>query len=96
MILVWRGLGILVPIVWFTTACIIQILTDKLFGTGTYVAYSLPKIFGSIVVGLLLLVIGVALNKDKHADNKHSFFWIPIEYWVVVAPVFTIIATIFF
>jgi predicted permease len=96
MILVWRGLGILVPIVWFATACITEILTDKLFGTGTYAALSLPKILGSIAVGLLLLVIGVAVNKDKYADNKHSFFWIPIEFWVILVPVFTIIAVIFF
>jgi hypothetical protein len=96
MILIWRGLGILVPIVWFATAFLMQILTDKLFGTGVYAAWSVPKILGSIVVGLLLSVIGIAVNKDKYADNKHSFFWIPFEFWGIIVPVFTIIAMIFF
>lgn len=96
MILIWRGWGIVVPIVWFVTLLIVQLLTNNVFGAGTYEAYSLPKIIGTIPAALILWAIGTAVNKDIYSDNKHAFFFISIEYWAFIVPALTVLFTFIF
>jgi hypothetical protein len=97
MIYIWRGWGIVVPIIWFVTLWVVQIVSNTIFGAGTYEAYGLFKIVGSIPAGLAVWVVGNILNENiESSANKHSFFFIPAEYWGFIIPALTIVMTIIF
>ena len=92
MLFIWRGWGIVVPIVWFVSLWIVQILTNSVFGAGTYEIYSLPKLIGVIPVSLAIWEIGKALNENITSNsNKHAFFFISVEYWAFIIPIFTLV-----
>ena len=95
MIFIWRGWGILVPIVWFVTLWVVQLATNAIFGAGTYEAYSLFKIIGSIPAGFAVWIVGNLLNENIESNShKHAFFFIPAEYWGFIIPALTVVMTI--
>ncbi len=92
MTLVWRGAGILVPLIALATALIIAKSTDmeSLKGVG----------LSGIIAGAALLLIGYFTMPGKVLDpetgekvskKKHDFFFIPIIVWgalLVIAGVY--------
>lgn len=77
MIIVWRGLGFLIPLfvllsVWITT----RFPTNESLSGGLALLAS----------GVLLYFVGVRMNRET--KKGHTLFWIPMQYWAIVLGVF--------
>jgi hypothetical protein len=104
--LIWRGWGILVPLLAGFTAFLVKLIIDKLEGPGTYEAQR--ELYTGIswgVSAVVLLLVGLALNGGgevqydpttgqyvKVKRSRHSFFFIPVEYWSIVSLILAAIA----
>jgi hypothetical protein len=97
MIYIWRGWGIVVPIVWFVTLWGVQLVANTIFGAGTYEGSGLLKIIASIPAGFFVWIVGNLLNEEIEPNShKHSFFFIPAEYWGAIIPILTVVMKIIF
>lgn len=88
--IIWKGKGILVPIIFFAIAFIVSFfVTGKtIFGNTTLMSWS------CLISGLLLLLIGFASLPEKNNNgvqrtllslfNRDTFFFIPIIVWGVL------------
>lgn len=82
MILVWRGLGILVPIVFFICAWLVHYFFDDThFANPSYSGW--VCFYASIV--LLLPGLGAFFGgpDEDGVKRKHDFFFIPILFWAI-------------
>jgi len=88
MMLIWRGAGILVPILLFVSAWITSYwFPDTRLANATFMGWSL--LWSGIVILLLgLATLGMNLpdpeTNKKPEKSYHDFFWIPIWIWGVV------------
>lgn len=91
MAIVWRGLGIIVPIIFFVVSWIISFFFD---GTKTKILEADFLSWTALISGLLIALIGLGLkaqpteeeekympNADRKPKSKHDFFFIPVLYW---------------
>jgi hypothetical protein len=97
MLIIWRGLGCLTPIVAIVVFVGTQLIVDAIFGKGSYTERS--NIYGSlalVISGIALWVIGSRINQPrvinhpqlgpvKQEGGQHTFFFIPVEYWGILA-----------
>ncbi len=84
MTIVWRGAGILVPVVALATAFIVsRSESDAFKGLG----------LSSLIAGAILLIIGFFTLPGKKTDpatgevtlkKKHDFFFLPIIGWGIL------------
>ncbi len=97
IIIFWRGLGILVPIVWFIIIFLTMFIGNNFGGTNQVNSNTrLFAAFGSVLAGLLILTIGFLLNRNiKKFDEKHSFFFIPMEYCGIAIVLITVLIAAF-
>lgn len=97
IIIFWRGLGILVPIVWFIIFLLTMFIGNNIGGTEQVKPNTrLFAASGSVLAGLLILAIGYLLNRNiKNFDEKHAFFFIPVEYCGIAIVVVTILIAVF-
>ncbi|MDJ0498720.1 MAG: hypothetical protein QNJ89_12880 [Acidimicrobiia bacterium] len=97
MLIVWRGLGWLVPVFAFAALLLSQLAVDAVYGDGFYTANAWPKQVAFIVAAFSIAILGAYLNHTKRqmlVDEEtgevvgkapaHSLFFIPIEYWAIV------------
>jgi hypothetical protein len=97
MLIVWRGLGWLVPVFVFAALMLSQLSVDTIYGDGFYTANTWPKQAALIVAAFAVGVLGIYLNHKRRQlliDEEtgetvgkapaHSLFFIPVEYWAVV------------
>jgi Trk-type K+ transport system membrane component len=80
MLIIWRGLGFLVPMIAIAGLW----LTESMVGSAYYQAHGWPKFAACAVAGLLVLLIGSSVNKNRPSRNNHTFFFIPFEIWGVI------------
>lgn len=88
MTIVWRGVGILVPIAFFASAGIASFwFDDHRFGNLPYVGWS------CIGAAIFCLLVGLATLPGKTTDpntgavvskKKHDFFFLPIIVWAII------------
>jgi hypothetical protein len=90
MIIIWRGLGFLVPLIGIAGL----LVTQSVVGDAYYQAHGWPKFAAGLVVGLLVLLTGCGLNKNRPSGNNHTFFFIPVEMWGVLIFVFGVVASL--
>jgi hypothetical protein len=100
VLVIWRGFGWLIPVVLFGTILLSQMALDSIYGAGFYKANAWPKIAAITVSSLFIALLGYLLNYKKRpivVDTEsgkktkspaHSLFFIPIEVWAVIIPVF--------
>ena len=77
MIIVWRGLGFLIPLfvllsVWVST----RFPTHQRLSGG----------IALLISAVLLWFVGVRMNRE--IKKGHTLFWIPMQYWAAVMGVF--------
>ena len=97
MLVVWRGFGWLVPIVFFAALIMSQLSVDAVYGDGFYTANAWPKQAAFLLAAVLIALLGFFLNykrrkilideetgRDLGKAPAHSLFFIPIEYWAVI------------
>lgn len=98
--LMWRGVGWLVPVIAVASLLVTQVVINLIFGAGSYQEFPWAKdvaiILGMIFIGLA----GWNFNYRKRTTHKdpvtelttkspqHHFLFIPIQYWVLIMPLF--------
>lgn len=85
MVIIFRGLGILVPIVLFISGWIVSFwFKDTRIGNPPFMGWTL---FYTAIVCLLLGLVTFG-GKDERGNpipkNKHHFFYIPIVFWAFI------------
>lgn len=86
MVFVWRGMGIVVPIMFLLVGWIVTFWFDGMqtkFGNPDYMQWVL------LYSGIILTLIGLGTWKGEIVEDvgvpayrkKHDFFWIPILIW---------------
>src|SRR5262245_10529655 len=90
MVLVWRGIGFLAPVV---------LIAGGLVGFFLCQAANVPDtatfwggIVGVVLGGAAVWLVGRRLNRDA-SPKPHSLYWIPMEYW---GPILALIGVIIF
>jgi hypothetical protein len=102
MLIIWKRMGWLVPVVFFSVFFLFQVSFDAIYSEGFYKENQWVKNTAIIFGGLCLALLGYFLNhKKRHlstdtdkpiSTDKHTFFFIPIEFWAIILPVlFTLI-----
>jgi hypothetical protein len=83
MPLIWRGLGIVVPIIFFITAWIVSYWYDSgetTLGNSSYIGWT--ALFAGIVVLLIGLgLMGGSSDEEDGPRKKHDFFYLPVFAW---------------
>ncbi|MCL2353072.1 MAG: hypothetical protein FWC69_00410 [Defluviitaleaceae bacterium] len=74
--LIWRRWGILVPAIWLGLFVVFHIALTPNF---------LVFWIGVFASPVALWFLGRRLNRDKEKGDKHEFFFVPFEYWGIVA-----------
>ena len=85
MVIIFRGLGIVVPIVLVITGWIVSFwFKDTRIGNPPFMGWTL------FYTAIVCLVLGLATfgGKDKNGNsipkNRHHFFYIPIVFWALI------------
>lgn len=85
MVIIFRGLGILVPIVLFISGWIVSFwFKDTRIGNPPFMGWTL------FYTAIVCLFLGLATfgGKDENGNpipkNKHHFFYIPIVFWALI------------
>lgn len=85
MVIIFRGLGILVPIVLFISGWIVSFwFKDTRIGNPSFMGWTL---FYTAIVCLFLGLVtfgGTDENGNPIPKNKHHFFYIPIVFWALI------------
>lgn len=76
MIIIWSGLGLLVPAIAFISCLISYSCFGHSMPSNAYAG------IGAIISAVLLAAVGVQLRKR---NIRRHLYWIPMEYWSVVA-----------
>lgn len=98
--LMWRGMGWLVPVVVIVSFLVTQFAVNLILGADYYQDNSWPKDV-AIILGMLFIgLAGWHYNYRKRTSHKdplteltrkspqHHFLFIPIQYWVLIMPLF--------
>jgi hypothetical protein len=89
MPLFWHRWGILAFLVPLLIAALIQLLIDFFAGSGYYSETSWPKAIAVLLGASAIGIVGYSLNHKLTSTNqKHRFFWLPMEYW---APIYLVL-----
>ena len=106
LMIIWSGLGFLVPIITFVLLVLTEYAVETLFAdTSYYQAHGWPKLVAFLIAGAIVWSIGTYLNRksgrvliDKETGQevilrpKHALFFLKMEYW---APILFVLGIIF-
>ena len=92
--LIWQGLGFLVPVILMAVTAAAQWLTDSWLGGGYYDGHGVPQLFATALAAALVTAIGLYLRgrgqrlvvdkqtgQDLVLRRRHTLFFIPMEFW---------------
>ncbi len=91
--LIWKGLGILVPVQFMVVLVAFQAGVDAIWGQGFYEANERPHQVAWIVASISLFPAGLWLNRNQSAVEpsaiseppprepaRHTFFFVPYQH----------------
>ncbi len=94
MLLIWSGLGALIPLAVLISAILVQLTVNSIFGAHFYSsshwAISLALLLSALASWLIdlrvksqkgKLVIDKQTGKEILLKKKHTFFFIPVKFW---------------
>ncbi|MBY5982283.1 hypothetical protein [Ferrimonas balearica] len=87
--IIWRGLGWLVPVIAIGLMLLMQLALDGLFGEGTYQGEGWSLWLTLFLIALVVGFFGVAANHREGEGPhppQHALFFIPIQYWALLIP----------
>jgi len=96
MIIFWRGLGILVPVIFLASFILIPKLSELIFSKENGLSKSDITLISVVFSVLAILMLGYFANYKKRIvevnsltgrkikSPSHTFFFIPIEYWAFI------------
>lgn len=103
--IIWRGLGILVPIIAGLVFVGVLKLVDSLIGTGDYSKWNYwPKALAALLAGAAIWFLGRYLNtrpgkvvidkstgQEMELRSKNDLFFVPFEYWGIIIGAFAVV-----
>ena len=104
--IIWNGLGILVPVIAFAILLLTQAVADAVTGVeGYYSAHSALQTAALLAAAAVIWFLGRYLNGkpgrrlvDRETGEefvmrpRHALFWVKMEYWAVVLVAFAFAA----
>ncbi len=91
---IWKGLGILVPVQAFVVLVLFQLGVDAIWGQGFYTSNDWPRQVAMIVASISLLPAGLWLNRNQNVEEagaiseppprepaRHTLFFVPYQHW---------------
>jgi hypothetical protein len=79
--IIWSGLGFLVPVVTFGACLLMNFLLDAKYGEGYYSAHHWAIGAALILGGLISCGVGLALRpRAPVTRSRHTFFFIPMHW----------------
>ena len=96
--LIWRGWGWMVPMLFVLGLVGGEFLTDTITGDAAYwPEHSWVQFVACLVVGGIVGVLGLALNVGGYQQHltqglpkkdfvSHTFMFVPLQYWGVLVP----------
>ena len=103
-IIVWRGLGILVPITMITCIASTHYLVDLAMKDPDYAKWNYwPKALGAVIAALAVWILGRRLNGRSIRTLRghitplepqkkiHNMFGVDFEYWAFLPLAFSVI-----
>jgi hypothetical protein len=100
--IIWRGLGWLIPIIFIAVLVLSQWGLDAALGENYYTQNDWPKMFAISLVVVCIAALGYFLNHKKRViivdeatgksqkEPSHTLFFIPIEYWAIIISVVSV------
>ena len=98
--IIWSGLGFVVGLIFVGTLLLANLFTNSVFNEHYYTTHGWPKLLALWAAGLICWPVGRALNRGKEerelfdpktgetvrvaSGGGHSFFFVPVEYWLFV------------
>lgn len=82
MFFIYSGWGIAVALAVAATFIIVQLLVDALFGPGYYTANS--SFYAPLAFTLSAVPVYLTGAVFNGGENKHRFFFIPMENWSLI------------
>lgn len=95
--IIWRGLGIVVPIIAFFVCLCVELLVRSHFGANYYQREGWPIFLALSISGVICWALGTMLEKrpgkvviEKETGkeiilkNSHDLFFIPIKFWGLI------------
>ena len=80
--LIWKGFGIIVPIIFFITGWICSyFFEDTRLGNFAYIGTIM--LFSALPVGLIGLGMSQP-DEDGTPAKQHSFFFLPVAWWGLI------------
>lgn len=98
--LMWRGKGWAVPVSVIVSLLVTQLVINYFFGPEFYQTNKWPKDVAIVVAMLLVGLVAYQYNfrtRTVHKDPvtevvskspQHHFLFVPIQYWVLIVPLF--------
>ena len=93
MLVIWKGWGLLVPLLLFFGLVVTQVAVDHYMGEGYYSSHPYAQGVGGVVGGIMVTLVGRLLRRSKRLVTDvetgeyyeikvtHSLFWLPFEFW---------------
>jgi len=103
MLFIWRGFGWILPIIVLASFVVTQSIVDAAYGDEYYNSKDWPKLIAVIIGSLMIGLLGYFLNYKKRnviineetgkkkKSPSHTLFFIPIEFWTIIIPLFFIL-----
>ena len=95
--IIWQGFGYLAIVIPFVVLLLMQVGVDGIAGKGYYTAHDWVQSLAVVIAALIVAAVGFYLNRqpgkvliDPETNQKvefrrrHTFFWIPLEYWAII------------
>jgi hypothetical protein len=90
MLIVWRGFGILVPLMMAGS----MLLAMALFGGHTYEQHGWPKLLAFLMAAIAIGWAGSKLNRNRPSGSTHSFFFIDMEVWAIISVIIGVVLAV--
>lgn len=105
-VIIWSGLGFLVPLIAFGCCLAVQLLSEAAFHDENYYqSHGWPKLVALVVAAAIVAIVGRLLKRRQGrvlidpqtgaevvVGREHTFFFIPVEYW---APIILVLGFVF-
>jgi len=100
--MIWRRKGWLIPVIFFVMLIVTQVTINFVMGDEYYQLHEWPKGMAVGLAATLIAIFGYLVNYkyreifvDEEAGtskkaSSHTLFFIPVEYWAIIIPVFLI------
>lgn len=91
--IIWSGWGFLVFLIVFAVSVLAEVLVESsLRDESYYQSHGWPLAVALICSAVVTWYVGSFLNRQPgRSDNRHRFFFIPMQYW---APILTVLAIV--